>query len=269
MTDAAIRAAIDTASRLGITGSPAPLGASKNVSLLFAEAGLVARVTAKTRLPSLVREAAVARHLEAKGAPVVRLADGALAGPHLAGEFALTFWRYARPDGRAGDGITAAAAARGLEHIHDALAGFPDPLPPASDQAVKCRATLADPAALPALASADRALLIAAIDENLGLLDLNAVPLHGDAHADNVVMSAGAPLWLDFEDVCKGPREWDYCRFGEPGRFARLDRCLYDKLARLRSACVATWCWADAAVSAKRDAARRHTAIVRRGFVPN
>jgi Ser/Thr protein kinase RdoA (MazF antagonist) len=34
-------------------------------------------------------------------------------------------------------------------------------------------------------------------------------PLHGDAHAGNVLRTPNGPLWTDFEDTCSGPVEWD------------------------------------------------------------
>lgn len=34
-------------------------------------------------------------------------------------------------------------------------------------------------------------------------------PLHGDAHTGNVLNTKAGPRWLDFEDVCSGPVEWD------------------------------------------------------------
>jgi aminoglycoside/choline kinase family phosphotransferase len=34
-------------------------------------------------------------------------------------------------------------------------------------------------------------------------------PLHGDAHTGNLLQSGDGPRWIDFEDVCAGPVEWD------------------------------------------------------------
>jgi aminoglycoside/choline kinase family phosphotransferase len=35
-------------------------------------------------------------------------------------------------------------------------------------------------------------------------------PLHGDAHTGNLLSSRDGYLWLDFEDACLGPLEWDF-----------------------------------------------------------
>jgi aminoglycoside phosphotransferase (APT) family kinase protein len=110
---------------------------------------------------------------------------------------------------------------------------------------------------------ADRDMLVAAHDElvaELAKRDFAETVLHGDAHLGNVCFTTGGPLWLDFEDVCIGPREWDIARFGEAHAFDRVDRRLLELLAVLRSFCVATWCWADAV---NVEHARHHTAIVR------
>jgi thiamine kinase-like enzyme len=35
-------------------------------------------------------------------------------------------------------------------------------------------------------------------------------PLHGDAHPGNLIATReGGLVWIDFEDVCLGPVEWD------------------------------------------------------------
>ena len=36
-----------------------------------------------------------------------------------------------------------------------------------------------------------------------------AQPLHGDAHPGNLIATRGDLVWIDFEDVCLGPVEWD------------------------------------------------------------
>jgi Ser/Thr protein kinase RdoA (MazF antagonist) len=44
----------------------------------------------------------------------------------------------------------------------------------------------------------------------LAQFELPGGTIHGDAHAGNLIQSpAGAPLLLDFDSACIGPREWD------------------------------------------------------------
>ena len=40
--------------------------------------------------------------------------------------------------------------------------------------------------------------------------------LHGDAHPGNVIVGPEGPLWLDFEEVCRGSAAWDYATIGDP-----------------------------------------------------
>ena len=48
--------------------------------------------------------------------------------------------------------------------------------------------------------------VIRAAAEGFELPDLPAQPIHGDAHLGNVL--AGG-RWLDFDEACLGPPEWD------------------------------------------------------------
>jgi hypothetical protein len=82
-----------------------------------------------------------------------------------------------------------------------------------------------------------------------------------------VLITEPGPVWSDFEAVCRGPLEWDLAN--QPAAFLRpfgqLDRARLKRLSRLRRACVAIWCWADADRSPEiRAAAEFHTEWLRR-----
>ncbi|MGH4019382.1 MAG: phosphotransferase family protein [Pseudonocardiaceae bacterium] len=34
-------------------------------------------------------------------------------------------------------------------------------------------------------------------------------PLHGDVHPGNLIATRDGPVWIDFEEACRGPVEWD------------------------------------------------------------
>jgi NaMN:DMB phosphoribosyltransferase len=87
----ALQAAIEVAARHGLAGAPIVLGASKNLTVLLAGTGTVARVTAAGRLASLERELAVAAHLAARNAPAVAAAEKVPPGPHVCGSHAVSF----------------------------------------------------------------------------------------------------------------------------------------------------------------------------------
>jgi Ser/Thr protein kinase RdoA (MazF antagonist) len=42
-------------------------------------------------------------------------------------------------------------------------------------------------------------------------------PLHGDAHPGNVVATRAGLVWIDFEDVCRGPIELDLASMMDAG----------------------------------------------------
>ncbi len=49
----------------------------------------------------------------------------------------------------------------------------------------------------------------AALDARGGASSPSNVPLHGDAHLRNMLMTNGQAVWIDWDDVCTGPIEWD------------------------------------------------------------
>jgi Ser/Thr protein kinase RdoA (MazF antagonist) len=221
----------------------------------------------------LSRELEVARHLVRKGAPVVAPATTQPPGPHSCGGFVLTLWQHvehvpADPDNRA----HAASAAEALWRVHNALADYPGELPSWRDKIQRCRALLTDRRALSPLRPADRAFLLVVHDRIMDSLDgltVESVPIHGDAGAHNVLITPGGALYGDFEDACRGPREWDigWLDDFELTRFAPISRDLLFLLADLRSFCVSVWCWARYDIAEKREAAEAHLAHLRTQYV--
>jgi Ser/Thr protein kinase RdoA (MazF antagonist) len=199
----AIQAGATVAKRHGVRGAPVVIGRSKNLSLLFADAGVVARVTTRDRLISLRKEADVALHLAQCNAPSIRLLDQATALPVVSGEYAVSFWHYVA--GRIideHDAAKVAATARSLGELHKALASYPCSLGNVWTKIGQCGDSLRDPSALVRLPGADRSMLLCAFD--LFTARANAIGgedfvLHGDAHPGNVVFSECGPVWLDFD----------------------------------------------------------------------
>lgn len=86
-------------------------------------------------------------------------------------------------------------------------------------------------------------------------------PLHGDVHLGNLVLDERGPIWVDFEDACLGPREYDIC--GLPSNawplFGEADQTLVRICSDPKSVCAAAWCSADISRSAEvREAANYH-----------
>jgi hypothetical protein len=141
-------------------------------------------------------------------------------------------------------------------------------LPSWRDKIQQCRILLTDRWALSPLKSVDRAFLLMVHDRimaSLNGLPVGSIPIHGGAGAHNVLITPGGARYLDFEDVCRGPREWDIGWLGDIdlARFEPVSRDLLLLLADLRSLCVSVWCWARYDIAEKREAAEVHLAYLR------
>jgi len=136
-----------------------------------------------------------------------------------------------------------------LRAFHEALADFPDPLPPLREKLTRAAALFADPAETPKLTASDRRLL-ASVYEKLQLkrssLEGNS-SLHGEPHEGNVLWTRDGPLFIDFEAACTGPPQWDVAYLPEEARgaFPAYDEQLLELLRQAISFCVAAWCWAQ------------------------
>lgn len=147
-------------------------------------------------LPWMQREIAVSRFLHAAGAPVGP--PWSNPGPHHAGGLDVSLWQWLEPDPQA---VSPAVYGRLLKDLHDTLLPYDGQLP-----------VLVGP--LTDITSAQRlstdSLLHEAADRLIPLaLTWPRRPLHGDAHTGNVLATRSGFRWIDFEDVCLGPIEWD------------------------------------------------------------
>ena len=141
-----------------------------------------------------------AAYLAESGAPVCRpMSPTPVASEH---GYIVTLWELLEHDRP----LDAGAAGAALRVVHERAAAFTgslrsfDPRPEAlalCDVLVRsgCR---------------QQAALIGRAVERLELpAGLVLQPIHGDAHLGNVIQTAAGPAWIDLEDVCIGPREWD------------------------------------------------------------
>ncbi len=225
--DGALRAAVGAARAAGLrVGEPVVLADRSNLLVHLRPAPVVARVplgTAAVRPGAawLEREVAVARHLAAKGAPVVAPSPEVDPGPHRHDGRPVTFWELAE---ETGEPLDALAAGRGLRACHAALADFAGDLP---EHAIfhEARAILDRLLAGGALDPQDTARVRrweARLTTAIAALDTPLQAVHGDAHLGNVVQTARGPLWNDWEDTFRGPPEWDVaCLVAAARVFAR------------------------------------------------
>lgn len=224
------RAACEVASAHGLTVQSAEVVSfASNVVLRLQPVNVVARVTGGAALirahdEGPEREVAVCGFLADAGAPVAAPSKFLDPGPHEIDGLRVTFW----------EGLTALespvpemAALDSLRRCHAVLSSCPTVLPYMRgyqetrhvfhDLLQNNRLDAIDPAAaLRRLAVIDDALAAKG-----GESSPRNVPLHGDAHLGNVLVteqtSGQTCLWLDWDDVCVGPIEWDYaCMAASP-----------------------------------------------------
>jgi hypothetical protein len=202
-TAQAVSASVACARALGLPGDdPEVVAEGYSVRVRLRPAPVVTRVVTLGRqlrpipAPWLEREVSVARFLAAAGVPVVPAWDEP--GPHTAEGLEVSLWRWVDHD--AGE-VSAARFGAMLGVLHDALATYPDDLPPLVGPLTDISTALAV-SSHPTLHRAASVLLPLA-------RSWPRRPLHGDAHTGNVLITPGGPLWTVFEDVCAGPVEWD------------------------------------------------------------
>ncbi len=245
--------------------TPLPLKAAHHTTLAIPSLAMVARVQSAEPVDEAwqraVDEIAVARHLARRSAPAIA-PFGEWAGPHVADTSVVTFWPYF--EARPAEEHDAMHVAASLGALHDALSDYVCPLPPYTAALDRCWSVLVGERGSGGLAEDDRALLMRHHRRLRGEAEKRAspwVPLHGDVHLGNFLVGSSSALWIDFEDACRGPREYDIA--GLPpetwSHFANTDLALVAVFADLRSVSVAIWCLVDYARNAEiREAAAYH-----------
>lgn len=199
----AVAASVAVAGALGLPSErPVVVAEGYSVRVRLDPAPVLTRVVTAGRtlrgqpLPWMEREISVSHFLSAAGTPVVP--PWSNAGPHQGCGLDVSLWRWLEPDPQP---VPPEVYGRLLKDLHDALLHYDRELPvlvgPLTDIAS-------------ALRLSDDDLLQEAADRLIPLaLAWPRRPLHGDAHTGNVLTTRAGPRWIDFEDVCVGPVEWD------------------------------------------------------------
>jgi hypothetical protein len=246
----AVDAARSLAESLGIrVAEPRVLKDSNNTVIHLAPVPVVAKVGTShfrdAELEALERELAVALHLAAKEAPIVRPSSEIPPGPHRIGGLTVTLWHFYEevptPPRILGSlGST-------LSIVHEALDDYPGDLPWFAVELGDAGRFLGDRARLARLSEPDHAFLMAVHEElTPAISDLvpDGQPLHGSPHSGNWLSTPSGPLLLDFETACRGPLEWDLSAMSDHdiAEFPSVNRELLALLRRVRSLCVAVKC---------------------------
>ena len=192
-------------------------------------------------------------------------------GPYFENGCAISLWEFV-VGRRAETKPDSLLAAEALKQVHDALSGIAVPLPSFTVAFESCEAILGSNPGPAMLNSSDRVFLqnlYAELRSQLSRHEIECQPLHGDAHLGNVLIGASGAIWMDLDDVCFGPVEWDVASLPRDAwsEFPDINHELVALLANLRSLCVSVWCWADFDRSAETsEAAMHHLRRLKRRF---
>ncbi|MFM2168111.1 MAG: hypothetical protein RIS79_2482 [Verrucomicrobiota bacterium] len=217
-----IRAATETALAHGITPDRCDILQNSSTLVVRLTETLVARVVQDRAGPRqgtgwFARENAMAQHLTQHGAPVIPLHPDLPPGPHEHLDYPLNFWAFvtridAEPDPRE-IGLT-------LKKCHEVMKTFPEPLP----HLAIIHESLAILDDRPLFPAETQNMLHRHLQTSLDVLaDYPRQPLHGDAHAGNLMNTTQGLLWTDWEDTFSGPVEWDVASIIWNARFLDED----------------------------------------------
>ena len=229
----AVAAALALARENGLrVGEPFVLADLFSLMVHLRPAPVVARVATympKLRTPIvdwLDREIAVTTYLSEMGAPVVAPSRELPPGPHEHDGFWISFWTHVEPDPDRTP--TTADCSAMLVDLHAGLQSYSGELPMLCADDIPRGLALLDKTGDDTLVKADADLLRAAAERLRPLWETpggELQPLHGDAHPGNLIATRESGLvWIDFEDVCLGPIEWDLATIMDPGVVAEHHR---------------------------------------------
>jgi hypothetical protein len=270
VTSVAASAAFRVAAKHGYkTEDPVVLQETNNTIVWLRPHAIIAKVGKwRHSVETLVREHAVAVALAAGGGPI---------GPPLAGVepthdqetgFLVTLWTRFAHDPRCE--VAPTAVGRSLQRLHKDLALYEGELPSFHQVSLNpARAALDDDGLMAALPTGDRSMLRAAFDRLRAEVDAHGYieqPLHGEPHRGNLLVTPTGLRWIDLEDVCVGPLEWDLAFLPAKAlsQFPVVDPELLGLLRPLQSACLATWCWLRSEFEEMRRDGEYHLEQVRR-----
>jgi len=248
MTSGAASAALRVASRLGYPADdPLVVSETNNTLVWLRPHAVIAKVgTQPHSADTLAREHAVAMALPSD-ASIARAVPGVAPSIDERSGAVVTLWE--RIDSDAREIADPRAIGVSLLELHRALATYRGDLPNFLIGVGRAWEVLADDGAMEGLPEDDRSFLgstfgrlVEELDRRRGYVEQ---PLHGEPHGGNLLLSGAGPCWIDLENVCIGPLEWDlaFLPEGAVEVFPRVDEKLLELLRLLSSACVATWCW--------------------------
>jgi thiamine kinase-like enzyme len=143
---------------------------------------------------------------------------------------------------------SSAEYAHALERLHAGMHKVDVVAPHFTDRVAEAQQLVASRDLTPALADADRALLISTLRESRhAIIERGAAEqlLHGEPHPGNLLNTTSGLLFIDLETCCRGPIEFDLAHVPEEvsACYPGADRQLLRECRLLVLAMVAAWRW--------------------------
>ncbi|WP_199193109.1 phosphotransferase family protein [Amycolatopsis sp. BJA-103] len=218
---------------------------SNRLALHLLPCGVLARVAPAGQEVAAL-EVEFALRLGETASPVAALEPGVEPRVYERDGFALTLWAYyevVRPE-RDFPGAYAGALQRlhaGMRNVDIATTHF-------LDRAAEAERLVMHRDETPALAEADRQLLLSTLQsarEQISSRGAAEQLLHGEPHPGNLLSTRDGLLFIDFETCCRGPIEFDVAHVPEEvsALYPDIDQVLLAECRRLVLAMVAAWRW--------------------------
>ena len=243
----AVAAAKAVASSLDLTADHATvLSDSNRLVVRLLPCDTVARVTPRTHFASAEREVELARQLATTDSPVAPL--DARVEPRIVVQdgFEIALWTYAEP--ARPRTLPPVEYADALVRLHAGLREIVVAAPHVRERVLATQRDVDDLHLTPDLHDADRALLADTLRQVWAAIVERQSPeqlLHGEPHPWNVLDTVDGLRFIDFENTCVGPVEYDLAWVpkavsdGYPG----VDHDLVDDCRGLVAAIVAMHRW--------------------------
>jgi Ser/Thr protein kinase RdoA (MazF antagonist) len=191
-------------------------------------------------------EVEVAQRLAALASPVAALEPRVDPRVYEGDGFAVTLWTYY--DTTALDQVTPAEYADALQRLHAGMRNVEITAPHFMERAAEAVRLVASRDETPALADADRHLLLDTLQSACRQIHSRGTAeqlLHGEPHQGNVLNTQDGALFIDLETCCRGPLEFDVAHLPKEvsANYPDVDQDLLDECRRLVLAMVAAWRW--------------------------
>ncbi len=218
---------------------------SNKLALRLVPCGVFARV-APVGQEVAALEVELALRLAGTASPVAALEPRVEPRVYERDGFAVTLWTYYEVV--APDLDVPGAYAGVLQRLHAGMRRVEIATPHFLDRVAEAEGLVAHREETPALAEADRHLLLGALRsarERIRGRGAAEQLLHGEPHPGNLLSTRDGLLFIDFETCCRGPVEFDVAHVPEEvgARYPGIDQVLLAECRRLVLAMVAAWRW--------------------------